>query len=475
MQEIQCDVAILGAGSAGMYALREVKRANKSFVIVDPGPLGTTCARVGCMPSKLALHAAGLWHSRQHFTAYGISGSEHLHLDSKKTWAALRSQRDQFSGSASNKARAAAGAQLIMGRATFTAPHILQVECLSGALLRIHANAIVIATGSHPALPAAIAELGDRVLTTDAFFEMTELPSSLGVLGLGAIGLEMGLAASRLGVNVTGADLAAVPAGIADPLVAARARTQIEAEFPLWLGSPAEVYRAENGGIRLRSGDREVEVERLLVAMGRRPNLAGLGLEAADVALDARGIPIFDPGTMQIAGSRIFIAGDANADRPLMHEAADEGTIAGYNACRSENQRFKRRVPLGIAFTSPDIASVGARFDQLDQSKIIIGEAEGSANGRSRIVHGENALLRVYADSQTGQLLGASLFAIGGEHLAHLLAWSIQRKETAAAVLQLPFYHPVLEELLQTALLHITSQLPSFAGLPQGLEQVDER
>lgn len=151
MQEIHTEVAIIGAGSAGMYAMREVKRAGKSFVLIDHGPLGTTCARVGCMPSKLALHAAGIWHSRAHFAALGISGGESLQLDSAQTWAALRAQRDQFAGSAASKARAAAGEHLIMGRARFVGPQTLEVTPQDGERLRVHADAFVIATGSRPA------------------------------------------------------------------------------------------------------------------------------------------------------------------------------------------------------------------------------------------------------------------------------------------------------------------------------------
>lgn len=468
MQEIHTEVAIIGAGSAGMYAMREVKRAGKSFVLIDHGPLGTTCARVGCMPSKLALHAAGIWHSRAHFAALGISGGESLQLDSAQTWAALRAQRDQFAGSAASKARAAAGEHLIMGRARFVGPQTLEVTPQDGERLRVHADAFVIATGSRPVLPASFAALGEAVMTTDEFFEQAALPRSLGVLGLGVIGLEMGLAASRLGVAVTGADLAAVPAGITDPLIAARVIEQVGREFPLWLGEAATL-EAVPGGIRLQSGERYVVVERVLVAMGRRPNLESLDLPAAGITLDARGMPAFDAATQQIAGSRIFIAGDANGDRPLMHEAADEGAIAGYNAARAASTRFARRVPLGIAFTAPDIVSVGARLDQLDPAQILIGKAEGAANGRSRILHGQHGVLQVYADADSGRLLGASLYAVGGEHLAHLLAWAIQRGETAHSLLQLPFYHPVVEELLQSALQSIASKLPASDDLPLGL------
>lgn len=181
------------------------------------------------------------------------------------------------------------------------------------------------------------------------------------------------------------------------------------------LGEETHLERTETG-VRMRAGEREAEVDLLLAALGRRPNTDGLGLQEAGFPLNERGTPRFDPATMQIGDLPVFIAGDANADRPLMHEAADEGAMAGYNA-----------------------------------------------------VHATDSLLRVYADAHDGRLLGASILAAGGEHLAHLLAWAIQRGETAPSLLQLPFYHPVIEELLQTALQDIVAQQPASGPYPLGL------
>jgi dihydrolipoamide dehydrogenase len=124
-------------------------------------------------------------------------------------------------------------------------------------------------------------------------------------------------------------------------------------------------------------------------------------------------------------------------------------------------------VALGIAFCDPDVVSVGARLDQLDPQAIAIGSAGGDSNGRAKILGSEESLLRIYADARDGKLLGAAMVATGGEHLAHLLAWAIQRGETAQSLLQLPFYHPVVEEMLQTALKEIAQKFPD--GLPSGL------
>lgn len=466
-KDISTDIAIIGAGTAGLYALREVRRARRDFVLIDHGPLGTTCARVGCMPSKIALHAGGLWAARDEMRRFGVAGTEGLTLDRARTWAALRSQRDHFADSAAGKARSAAGERLIDGRARFVEPTVLEVEGADGRTL-VHAKALIIATGSRPVRPAWLDALGDRVVTTDNFFELPDLPERIGILGLGAIGLEMGLALARLGVTVSGADVASTVAGLNDPDLSARAVERFGREMDLWLGAPASVT-ADGDALRLRSGEREARVDLLLAALGRRPNVDGLGLVEAGFALDARGTPLYDPATLQVGSHPVFIAGDANAQRPLMHEAADEGAIAGYNAARNDIVRFRRRVPLAIAFTDPDVCAVGARSDELDPAHIVIGSASGNANGRSRILGGEASLLRLYADRADGRLRGAAMVATGGEHLAHLLAWAIQRGETVHALLEMPFYHPGIEEMLQSALQDAARQIGRDSALPSGL------
>jgi len=465
------DVAILGAGTAGLYAMREVKRAGRDVLLIDQGPLGTTCARVGCMPSKVALHAGAAWATRLHWGDIGVSGHEGLQIDRARAWAHVRQWRDQFANSAAGKARQGAGERLLMGRARFQSPTVLVVDTPDG-VVTVHARAVVIATGSRPVVPAWLNELGERVVTTDGFFELPAIPGRVGILGLGAIGLEMGLALSRLGVNVVGADLAPVVAGIADPVVAEQAQALFAREMTLWLGH-ASTLKPTAHGVLMQSGDRQAEVDLVLAALGRRPNVDGLGLAEVGAPLDARGTPVFNPHTMQVGDAPIFIAGDANADRPLMHEASDEGSIAGFNAARHAMGEaltgFERKVSLGVAFTDPDVVSVGVRWDRLSIEDTLVGTARGEANGRSRILGVAGGVLRVYADRASGRVLGAAMVGVRGEHLAHLLAWAVQRGETARSMLSLPFYHPVVEELLQSALQDIVRQQGDHAPWPMGL------
>ena len=466
-EQINVDVAIIGAGTAGLYALREVRRAKKSFVLIDHGPLGTTCARVGCMPSKVALNIAEFWHGQKEFARFGISGAEHLQLDTKQAWAELRKQRDKFAGGAAAGAERAAGEQLIMGRARFLTPTLLEVKHANGTQ-EIQAKSVIIATGSRPVMPDFLQPFAEHCITTDDFFEMEELPKSIGVLGLGAIGLEMGLALARLGVEVHGADMATTVGGISDPEVSKRALAEFGQEMQLYLGAPAELVKAEQG-VLLKVGETQVQVEKVLVALGRRPNTDQLNLAEAGFDLDERGQPLFNPQTMQMGTHPVFIVGDSNGQRALMHEAADEGAMAGYNAVQSTPVAFKRKTSIGIAFTNPDVVSIGARFDQLNPDDILIGSANTQSNGRSQVLSDHEGVLRLYADKTSGKLLGASMLGMRAEHVAQFLAMAIQREETAHSLLQIPFYHPVVEETVQSALQDIARHIPDPSGLPFGL------
>ncbi|AKX50166.1 dihydrolipoyl dehydrogenase [Thiopseudomonas alkaliphila] len=468
MQTKSTDVLIIGAGTAGLYALREVKRAKKDYLVVDTGPLGTTCARVGCMPSKVLLQVAQENQALQQLVQDQVITAKPQAINDQAALKTVRQLRDRFATGAAQGAQRAAGEHLIIGKASFLSPNRVQVMTAEGQQV-IEAHSIILATGSSPVVPSFLSAVADRMLTTDAVFELEHLPKRLGVMGLGAIGLELGLALARLGVQVTAADMADQLGGIQDPTIAQAAQKIFSNEMDIWLGHPAEVERTEHG-VLLKAGNQAVEVDQLLVALGRKPNLAELALEKAGLPVDEKGVPLFDPHTMQIGDTRIFIAGDLSADRTLMHEACDEGAIAGYNASRTAVTAFERKVPLAIAFTQPDIVSVGASFHSLTAGNYLVGEAK--ANGRAIIKHDEQSLIRLYADSHSGKLLGASLLGVDTEHLGHFLALAIMQQMTVADLLQAPYYHPVVEEQLQAALQDLLKQLPQLqTGLPFGLTQ----
>ncbi len=470
------DVCILGAGSAGLYATGQVGRHTRNFLLIDPGPLGTTCARVGCMPSKVLIQAAEDFHRRKLMAREGIHGGEQLSASIPEVLAYVRKMRDGFaSGPAGKAEQLEKRDHLIRGAARFVDAHTVEVN---GE--RIEAKAFVIATGSRPVVPRQWREQfgDDKLITTDTLFEQEDLPESMAVLGMGVIGLEMGQALSRLGIDIVGIDMADTIAGLTDDGVSYPALGTFREEFPIWLGAPAELEPAEDGRIRVKAGANEKVVDKVLVALGRRPNLDGLNLQATGIALDERGLPQFDTATQRIGETHLFIAGDADGYRQILHEAADDGRIAGFNAAAlakgEDIRRFRRKVPLAIVFSDPQVAMVGQTFAHLDATLVedegfVVGERDFSSQARARVMLANHGVLHVYARMEDGKLLGAEMCMPKAENIAHELAWAIEQGLTVADLIAMPFYHPVIEEGLQNALHDAYSQLPKsakVAGIP---------
>ena len=455
---LQVDVAVIGAGTAGMYAFSTARRAGARAVLIDPGPLGTTCARVGCMPSKAVLHAGQRWHALQSLLPVGTTAAQLPpgHTTPQQLWQeALEIRDDLVAGNVRQLHRLAAD-DLLQARAVFVAPDRVALD--DGRV--VQARAFIVATGSEPVVPPDLqAQLGAALLTTDTLFALPQLPRSVVVMGLGPLGLELGLALRRLGVDVAAVGRSPVLANMADPVVAQAAATYFAQQLPMALGQQDPVVQAApGGGVQLRAGALQHHAQYLLAALGRRPRLQGLEMGAAGVQLDAQGRPIMQAQTLRCAGSAVYLAGDAAPGPALMHEAAQEGSLAAQQALRGlGDARWQalherpRTTPLAITFSDPDLASVGLRFDQLP-SDAVIGTVHGSGSGRSKIMQAPHHVLRLYAQAGSGRLLGASLLCAGGEHLAHQLAWAVQRGETVEDMLALPYYHPTLEEMIDTAL-----------------------
>ena len=453
MATTSVDVAVIGAGTAGLAAWRAASAAGKRALLIEQGPGGTTCARVGCMPSKLLIAAAEAAHGVERWHEFGLRLEGSLRVDGRAVMARVRRERDRFVGFVLESVERIPDAARLRGKARFVGPQALEVE--GGG--RVEFGAAVIATGSSPSVPPVLRGAQERLVINDDIFEWQDLPRSVAVFGPGVIGLELGQALARLGVRVRMFGVGGVVGPFSDPALRDYAARTFNAEFPLDADAKVIALRRADAGveIRFREGDREIaEVfDYVLAATGRAANVRGLGLEHTNLALDARGAPVFDRLTMQCGASRIFIAGDANNHLPLLHEAADEGRIAGENAARFPLvQPGTRRTPLGIVFTDPQLAVVGQRHAELPAGRWVAGEVSFEDQGRSRVMLRNKGLARIYAETGSGRVLGAEMMGPDAEHLAHLLAWGIQSGMSAQRMLLMPFYHPVVEEGLRTAL-----------------------
>ncbi|GGJ92253.1 dihydrolipoyl dehydrogenase [Pseudomonas matsuisoli] len=453
--DLHCDVAVIGAGTAGLAAERAARRQGAKTLLIDDQWAGTTCASVGCMPSKLLIVAGEALTAVKGAATFGI-GVGDVQVDGRAVMERVQRERDHFVSATKKGFDDLPEGVALTATACFTGPDRLALS--DGRT--VTAKAIVIATGSYPAIPEPFDTLGDLALTNETIFELPDLPKSLAVIGSGPVGVELAQAMARLGVDVALFAQDDSLGAVKDEHVQAALKRIIARDMALHLDVEVDAYRDGEEVVVSWSGTEagERRFDYVLVATGRPPRLKGLGLETTGIELDDHGTPVYDPHTQRCGASSIFIAGDADHDRPILHEASDEGAIAGRNAAGYPAVEPTERTPsFSLIFTDPPVAVLGTAPDE-DSA---IGTSDYREQGRARMENKAEGVVRFYAEADTGKLTGASLIGPGMDHIAHLLALALMRGETARTLLDMPFYHPTLEEGLRDGLREICSALRS--------------
>ncbi|WP_410210544.1 dihydrolipoyl dehydrogenase [Aquirhabdus sp.] len=461
---------IIGAGTAGQTAYHAAVKITESVLLINGGDWSTTCARVGCMPSKLLITAANRAYDINTSEVFGLKST--LKVDAKAVMKRVQLERDFFANSVLKTVSLFPDQHKLSGYARFINKNTVQV----GEEL-IQAQKIVIATGGSPLIPEGWAEkIGKRLLTNESIFEIKKLPKSLAVIGSGAQGLELSQAFHRLGVRVKLFNRSEKVGSLTDPALQQHALDVFGQELDLALGTTiTDVALTDTPRLQTHTKSKKVQVhitfknkfgvkqqdtfDYVLCAITRQPNLSALNLSKAGIDLDHRGIPVgYNPTTGQIGRKPIFIAGDVNLYRPVMHEAVFQGRLSGLNAARETRiEKSLPMTPLGVIFSEPQMATVGLNYRQLTESQqpFHIGELDFARQGRARVMAVKHGKLRMYGDAKTERLLGAEMFGPQVEHLAHAVAWMIQHDISIEQMIRNPYYHPTLEEGLRTALLRL--------------------
>lgn len=463
MNKRKVDIAIIGAGTAGLTAYNAARKHTDDLVLIEGGTYGTTCARVGCMPSKLLIAAAETAHHASRTELFGIQVGN-IVVKGDQVLERVRKERDKFVESVLESMEAIPPDHKLVGCARFLAPGRLAI----GDDMEIDADRIILATGSSPTVPDMFKGLGDRLLVNDSLFELPSLPASIAVFGSGVLGLELGQALSRLGVRVRMFGRGGSLGGIGDEEIRAYAEQCFNEEFYLDTRSEVKAVSSVEQGVSISfthkdEGAMTELFDYVLVATGRSPNLKGLHLHNSGLTLDDSGIPLTEPSTLQCGKSPVFLVGDANGQAPVLHEAAHEGRIAGDNAGRYPNLvSANRQTPFSVVFSSPQITAVGVAVGGLPEAgreNYAAGTSSFENQGRSKVMGKNRGILKVYAERDSGVFAGAEMLGPAAEHIGHLLAWAAQQRMTVSAMLALPFYHPVIEEGVRTALKDLFNNL----------------
>ncbi|MFC4973899.1 dihydrolipoyl dehydrogenase [Halomonas beimenensis] len=453
MKTMNVEYAIIGAGTSGLGAYSKISRQTDSLVMIQDGPYGTTCARVGCMPSKLLITAADYAHHLQTSDFFGVPASGHV--EGRQVLERLRRERDhRFVARNLGYVDKIPARHKLEGRARFVGPGRLMV----GESVEVRAEKIILACGSRPAIGEVFEPVMSRVLTSDTIFELEDLPRSIAVIGMGVIALELGQALHRLGVETTIYGRSGRINALTHPAMRRQALDVLADELDIHpSGRVLSTWEDAEGAwidFERSDGQRVTKAfDSVLVATGRVSNLDRLGLEHAGVEITDTGAVSVDPHTMRCGNLPIFIAGDATDHLPVWHEAYDEGRIAADNALNYPDPTpAGRRPPLMVFFTDPQIAVIGQSFQQLQGREIVIGELPFTSP-RHVVWNKVQGHMQVYLDARTDVILGAELLGYQAEHLAHLLALAITHGMTAEQVLEMPIYHPSAEELLRDVLI----------------------
>lgn len=443
------DVLVIGGGTAGLSAYRKLTANGWNVGLVEPNDITTTCARVGCMPSKLLIAAADAAHVVDTAGVFGID-VKGWSINQSVLWNRVQSERDRFVGFVQ---RGAATIPVIKGWATFIDKNTIRVESNGQVTHQLTAEAFVLATGSRPIVPSVFHPVLADIHTNESIFELQEVPKRLAVFGAGVIGVELGMAMKHLGSDVHLFNLGDKFLGLNPELNAYW--TNVLANT-LHLHVRTNVARIEKlpadnkkGFVfSLDYGGDPVIVDDILVATGRRVNLELIANSHPDLTLAD-----YNRHTTQLGESNLFLAGDVNNDIPLLHEASKEGDIAAASvSAYLVGDRIvakKRLVPLSVVFSSPQVISVGTTTITADT---IVGQVSFEDQGRSRVMAKNVGMAQLYFDATSRKLIGAQMIGPDAEHIGHLLAWSIQNDNTIDQLLDMPFYHPVVEEGIRTAI-----------------------
>ncbi|NHC04973.1 dihydrolipoyl dehydrogenase [Acinetobacter sp. 187] len=454
------DIIIIGAGTAGISAYKQAIKKTKNILIINEGAWDTTCARVGCMPSKVLISTANRMHDIQH--AENVSLITQATIDTSKVMQHVRDLRDRFTRATLKDVKSWDPQHKISGRATFIDKNTVLVNGN-----QYQAESFIIAVGSKPSLNQEWKEtLKDKLITSNEIFELETLPKSIAVVGSGVIAIELAQAMQRLGVETTVFARSRKIGSLSSPKLQALAQTEISKELDIKFEILPDVVKKDGQSVSITYTEdhqqKKINVDYLLLATGRTTHLGNLNLRHIDSSFeDVESLPI-NKQTKQLSDLPIFIVGDAFTNTPIQHEAAHEGKLAVNNCLNYPKvKNLKTLTPLGIMFSSPEMATVGQSYKQLKDQNIrfITGLVHYEKQGRAIVLGKNKGALELYIDINTRKLLGAELLVESAEHLAHLLCWMISEELSIDDILQKPFYHPTLEEGIRTALKHARRQL----------------
>lgn len=452
---MEFDLIVIGAGPGGYTAaIKAAQLGMKTAIVEKDEALGGTCLKVGCIPSKALLTSTELYYgARRHFGAHGIS-ADGLSMDV----GAMMKRKD---GVVRKMARGIDflmnknGIERVAGLGRIAGPNEVEVTSDAGQQC-LKAKRILIATGSRVAGLPFLEFDGETVLSSDDAVALGQAPVSMIVIGAGAIGLELGSVWARLGTAVTVVEfLPRIAATFDEDITQALQKLLQRQGLKFHLGTYVESAEKTEGGVKLTAakGDKklELEAEKLLVAVGRKPNTGGLGTAEAGVELDERGCIKID-AEWQTSVSGIYAIGDVVAGPMLAHKAEQEAIAAVERMVGQPGSVNYDAIPW-VIYTSPEVATVGLTEAEAVEKghEVGVGVFPFQANGRAVAGGHADGLAKVIADKATGLVLGAQILSANASELIAEVVLLMELGGSAKDMARTIHAHPTMSEGLREA------------------------
>lgn len=463
-------VIIIGAGPAGYVAAIRCAQLGMKTACIDKwlnaegkSSLGGTCLNVGCIPSKALLDSSHhYYHLIQHASDHGIQ-FENLNIDV----ATMQARKNSI---VSSLTQGIAGLfkknkiTHIAGLARFISDKQIEVTAQDGNQQIVTADNIIIATGSVPvSLPVALVD-NEHILDSTGALAMTAVPEKLGVIGAGAIGLELGSVWSRLGSQVTVLEGLPDFLAFADRKIAALALKELKKQnLNINLGVSVIATQIINQQVKVTytsaQGEQELTFDKLIVAVGRKPFTEGLNLSAIGIQVNERGfIKVDENRQTQVPG--IYAIGDVIGGPMLAHKGSEEGIMVAERLAGQKTEMHYDIMPW-VIYTSPEIAWVGKTEEQLKAEGITykVGQFPFMASGRAK-AHGDTSgMIRMLADADTDRILGVHILGISASELLAEAVLAMEFQASSEDLARTIHAHPTLSEAMHEAALGVDGRV----------------
>jgi dihydrolipoamide dehydrogenase len=441
------DVLVIGGGPGGYAAALRAAALGKAVTLVERGRLGGVCLNVGCIPSKALIHVAETAALPAEAPAFGVDLTATVDMDRVQRW--IGEVVGRLTGGVEQLLRAA-GVTVVTGTARFATAHRVAVYEGDNAQFFEFGSAIV-ATGSRAVELPGLPFDGQCVLDSTAALALDHVPTRLAVIGGGYIGVELGTAFAKLGaavslVELTPSLLPGLDPGLARVVERALRHRGVEVHLEAKaLGTDGSELVIEGAG-----GEARIPAEAVVVAVGRRPNTDGLGLEQAGAALDAEGRVVVDPARRAARG--VYAIGDITPGPALAHKATAEAEVAAAAAVGRPAAFDPATIP-AVVFSDPEVATVGATRAQAAAAgaDVIAFRLPLTASGRALTLGRPEGYVEVVADRADGSVLGVHMVGRGVSELAAEAALAVEMAATLDDLALTIAPHPTLSEALAQA------------------------